>query len=73
MFRYIYPLTKEAVKILQSYPQYRHMTYPKDKDLFFAVRTGRRQYTEIPPPRFNREACCYNPQKYGGAQGGVNF
>lgn len=73
MFRYIYPLTKEAVKILQSYPQYQHMTYPKEKDLFFAVRTGRRQYTEIPPPHFNREACCYNPQKYGGAQGGVNF
>lgn len=68
MFRYIYPLTKEAENILNSYPQYTGLRRPKDKDLYFAVRTGQRQYRQIPPPRFNREVCRYNPQKYGQAE-----
>lgn len=65
MFRYIYPLNREAEKILDSYPQYRGLPYPKDQDLYFAVRTGHRQYREIEPPRFDRDVCRYNPQKYG--------
>lgn len=65
MFRYIYPLTKEAKEILNSYPQYQSIPYPKDQDLYFAVRTGQREYRQIPPPRFDREICNYNPQNYG--------
>lgn len=68
MFRYIYPLTVEAKNILNSYPQYRDLPRPKDKDLYFAVRTGQRQYTQIPQPRFNRNVCRYTPQKYGQAE-----
>lgn len=64
MFRYIYPLSGEAKNILQQYPQYQSLSYPKDKDLFFRVRTGDRQYMEIAPPRFDRDVCRYNPQKY---------
>lgn len=65
MFRYIYPLNRKAQAILNSYPEYAAIPYPKDKDLFFAVRTGHRQYKEIPPPHFNRDVCNHNPQKYG--------
>lgn len=65
MFRYIYPLTKEAAKILDSYPEYKSLPRPKDRDLYFAVRTGSRQYTQIPQPLFARDICRYNPQKYG--------
>ena len=65
MFRYICPLTVEAKNILNSYPQYMNLPYPKDRDLYFAVRTGQGQYTQIPQPRFNRDICNYNPQKYG--------
>ena len=68
MFRYIYPLTKEAKNILNSYPQYRDLPRPKDKDLYFAVRTGQRQYRQIPQPLFDRDVCRYNPQKYGQAE-----
>ena len=64
MFRYIYPLSGEAKKILRQYPQYRGLPYPKDKDLFFRVRTGDRQYMTIAAPRFDRDVCRYNPQKY---------
>ena len=65
MFRYICPLTKEAEEILNSYPQYQNIPYPKDQDLYFAVRTGHGEYKQIPPPRFDREICNYNPQNYG--------
>ena len=68
MFRYIYPLTGEAKEILNSYPQYMNLPYPKDRDLYFAVRTGKKQYTQIPQPCFNRDICRYNPQKYGQAE-----
>lgn len=65
MFRYIYPLTRQAKELLDSYPEYAAIPYPKNKDLSFVVRTGHRQYEQIPPPRFNRDVCRYNPQKYG--------
>lgn len=65
MFRYIYPLTKEAKHILEQYPQYGGLPYPKDRDLSFRVRTGEKQYMPIAPPQFNRDAHHYNPQQYG--------
>lgn len=65
MFRYIYPLNKQAKAILDSYPAYRNLTYPKDMNLYFTVRTGHRQYREIAQPQFNRDVCHYNPQKFG--------
>ena len=65
MFRYIYPLQKQARKILDSYPQYQGLHYPKEKDLFFARQTGERQYIQIAQPTFNRDVCQYNPQSYG--------
>ena len=66
MFRYIYPLTDKAARLLNSYPEYGRLAYPKAKDLYCALRIGEKLYTEIPPPIFDREACQYNPQDYGG-------
>ena len=68
MFRYIYPLTKKAKDILAQYPEYQKLPHPKDKDLHFAVRVGERQYREIPPPRFNRDAHRYNPQQFNSLE-----
>jgi hypothetical protein len=68
MFRYIYPLTKKAKGILAQYPEYQKLPHPKDKDLHFAVRVGERQYREIPPPRFNRDAHRYNPQQFNSLE-----
>lgn len=64
MFRYIYPLNKKAENIMRQYPQYQSLAYPKDRDLFFRVRTEDRQYQTIAPPRFDRDVCRYNPQKF---------
>lgn len=68
MFRYIYPLTKKAKGILAQYPEYQKLPHPKDRDLYFAVRVGDRQYREIPPPRFNRDAHRYNPQQFNSLE-----
>lgn len=68
MFRYIYPLTKKAKGILAQYPEYQKLPRPKDRDLYFAVRVGERQYREIPPPRFNRDAHRYNPQQFNSLE-----
>ena len=64
MFRYLYPLTREARKILQGYPEYAGLSYPKDRDLCFTLRTGPGQYRPIPQPQFNKEVCQFNVQKY---------
>ncbi|WP_070043244.1 hypothetical protein [Robinsoniella peoriensis] len=64
MFRYLYPLTKEAGKLLQAYPDYAGLKNPKDRDLFFSLRTGPGQYRPIPQPQFNKEVCQFNVQKY---------
>ena len=68
MFRYVYPLTKKAKGILAQYPEYQKLPHPKDRDLYFAVRVGERQYREIPPPRFNRDAHRYNPQQFNSLE-----
>lgn len=64
MFRYVYPLTKEAKRIILCYPEYGGLSYPKDRDLFFTMRTGPGLYTPIPQPQFNKEVCRFNVQKY---------
>lgn len=64
MFRYIYPLNEKAKNIMRQYPQYQILSYPKDRDLFFRIRIGDRQYQAIAPPRFDRDVCRYNPQKF---------
>lgn len=64
MFRYIYPLNQEAIRLLGSYPEYATIPYPKDEDLFFSVRIGCRHYEKISSPWFNRDICHYNSQKF---------
>lgn len=63
MFRYITPLNKRARKILDSYPQYKNLPYPKDKDLIFKKRIDDNTYIYIPQPQFNMEEHKYNYQK----------
>lgn len=64
MFRYLYPLTKRGRRILQSYPEYQGLTYPKDKDLFYSMRSAPGTYIPIQQPRFNKEVCQFNIQRY---------
>lgn len=64
MFRYIYPLNNTAIKILESYPEYQGLDYPKDKDLYLSVRVSPRTYEQIPIPYFAPNVCQYNVQKY---------
>lgn len=64
MFRYLYPLTKEARRILEGYPEYAGLAYPKDGDLLFTMRTGPGQYRPISQPQFNKEVCQFNVQRY---------
>lgn len=64
MFRYLYPLTKRGRRILQSYPEYQGLAYPKDKDLFYSMRSAPGTYIPIPQPQFNKEVCQFNVQRY---------
>ncbi|MBY7141796.1 hypothetical protein KFZ56_01535 [Virgibacillus sp. NKC19-3] len=61
MFRYIYPLTKEAKRLLKFYP-YNRRNYPKDKDLVFEKRIAHRKYERISQPSFDKHASFYNVQ-----------
>lgn len=63
MFRYITPLNKKAKKILDYYPQYKNLPYPKDKDLIFKKRIDENRYINIPQPQFNMEEHKHNHQK----------
>lgn len=47
MFRYITPLNKQAKRILESYPKYKNLPYPKDKDLIFKKRIESNIYIYI--------------------------
>jgi len=60
MFRYIYPLTKEANKILNQYKTYEH---PKDKDLIFEKRIVKGMFEKIEQPIFNMDVFEHNYQK----------
>lgn len=64
MFRYIYPLTKEAKRILGCYPDYVQHGYPKDDSLLFEKRVSNRKYEVIRQPQFDKNICCYNTQAY---------
>lgn len=64
MFRYIYPLTKEARQILSCYPCYIRKNYPKDNRLLFEKRISNRVYETIRQPQFNKNSCRYNAQDY---------
>lgn len=64
MFRYLYPLTKRGRRILQSYPEYQGLAYPKDKDLFYSMRSAPGTYIPIQQPQFNKEVCQFNVQRY---------
>ena len=62
MFRYITPLNKKAKKILDSYPQYKNLKYPKDKDLKFKKRIDSNIYIYICQPQFNMDVQEHNYQ-----------
>lgn len=64
MFRYIYPLDKDALKILRQYDEYLHNKNPKDKDLIFERRVENGKFEKIDKPNFNMNVFNYNYQKY---------
>lgn len=63
MFRYIFPLTKEAKKIIVQYEEYQKKPYPKEKDLMFEKRLLSGKYEPIPMPSFNMKVFEHNHQK----------
>ena len=64
MFRYVFPLNKEARIILKSYPNYGNLDYPKTHDLLFERRVDQGVYEKITKPTFNMNHFHYNYQKY---------
>lgn len=62
MFRYIFPLNKEAKKILKQYKEF-NKPYPKDKNLVFERRTAKGKFVKIEQPKFNMNVFEYNYQK----------
>lgn len=64
MFRYIYPLNKDAEKILSKYDEYKGLKRPKDADLVFYKRTKKAKFVEFEQPNFNMNVFEYNYQKY---------
>lgn len=63
MYRYIYPLNKEAKEILNSYTKY-NLSNPKDKDLMFEKRISSGKFEKIEQPNFDMNVFNYNYQKY---------
>lgn len=64
MFRYIYPLSKTAKKILKEYPEYSGLQNPKDNVLLFERRIGNGKFEIIDKPTFNMNVFNHNYQKY---------
>lgn len=64
MFRYIYPLSKTAKKILKEYPEYNGLQNPKDNVLLFERRIGNGKFEIIDKPTFNMDVFNHNYQKY---------
>ena len=64
MFRYIYPLNRDAKDILKRYEEYSGLKRPKDDDLVFEKRTSSGKYGTITQPNFNMNVFDYNYQKY---------
>lgn len=63
MFRYIISLNKNAKKILKEYPEYKNLSYPKDKDLVFERRVSNGKFEQIDKPNFNMNIFNHNYQK----------
>lgn len=64
MFRYIYPLNKNASKILKEYPKYLNNKNPKDVDLVFEKRIMLGKFKKIDKPDFNMNVFNHNYQKH---------
>lgn len=64
MFRYIYPLNKQAKKMIDKYSEYSNLKNPKEKDLLFERRVQVGEYQKIPQPVFNMNVFNHNYQKY---------
>jgi hypothetical protein len=64
MFRYIYPLSRAAKKILKAYPEYNNNKYPKKEDLLFQRRIDNGRFENIDMPEFNMDISNYNYQKF---------
>ena len=61
MFRYIYPMNKEAKKEIDRF--YKRTNYPKDSDLKFEKRISKGTFQEIERPDFNMNVFNHNFQK----------
>ena len=66
MFRYIYPMNKNALKVIES--TYHYMSHPKDSDLKFEMRIAKGVFKEISQPKFNMNVFNHNFQKGKGMQ-----
>lgn len=64
MFRYIYPLNKEAKLILDKYGEYKGLPNPKEHNLLFKKRVGKGKFADIEQPNFNMNTFTHNFQKY---------
>ena len=64
MFRYMYPLSKSAKKILKKYNEYGGLKNPKEIDLIFEKRVKLGGYEQIKKPDFNMNVFNHNYQKY---------
>lgn len=64
MFRYMFPLTPIAKKIMKQYPEYNGLARPKDKDLVFERRIENGKFEKIDKPSFNMNVFIHNYQKY---------
>lgn len=64
MFRYVYPLNKDARKILSEYPEYAELQRPKDSSLIFERRVKNGKFEKIDKPVFNMNVFNHNYQKY---------
>jgi hypothetical protein len=68
MFRYIYPLSRKAMKILNEYPEYLNNKNPKEGDLVFEKRVCKGSFEKIGQPDFNMNVFNHNFQKYNDGQ-----
>ena len=64
MFRYIYPLNKNALRMLKEYPKYLNNKNPKDNDLVFEKRIRLGKFEKIEQPDFNMNVFNHNYQKH---------
>ena len=63
MFRYVYPLSKKAKKMLYEYDEYINNKYPKENDLVFKKRVLSGSFIKIDKPDFDMSVREHNHQK----------